>query len=155
MLDARTLGLSVSEAPRVLRLTPNFQHLASNIFLMTEQIKSHRDLIVWQKAVQLVVHLYGVTKAFPREETYGLISQIRRAATSIPANIAEGQGRRLTGEYQQFLGHARGSLWELDTHIEVSFQLTYVNEQQYKELRDKMNEVGRMLNGLLRSLQQT
>ena len=119
---------------------------------MSEPIKSHRDLIVWQKAVQLVVHLYGVTKAFPKEETYGLTSQIRRAATSIPANIAEGQGRRLSGEYQQFLGFARGSLWELDTHIEVSFQLAYLNEEQYKELRDKMDEVGRMLNGLMRAI---
>ncbi|MBI1759848.1 MAG: four helix bundle protein [Acidobacteria bacterium] len=119
---------------------------------MTEQIKSHRDLIVWQKAVHLVVHLYGITKAYPKEETYGLTSQIRRAATSIPANIAEGQGRRLAGEYQQFLGNARGSLWELDTHIEVSFRLDYINQQQYQELRDKMDEVGRILNGLMRSI---
>ena len=74
-----------------------------------EQIKSHRDLVVWQKAVRLVVALYNLTKSFPKEETYGLINQIRRAAASIPANIAEGQGRRLGGEYQQFLGHARGS----------------------------------------------
>jgi four helix bundle protein len=122
---------------------------------MTEPIKSHRDLIVWQKAVQLVVYLYEVTRTFPKEETYGLTSQIRRAATSIPANIAEGQGRRLAGEYQHFLGNARGSLWELDTHLEVSFLLNYITQQQYQELRSKMDEVGRMLNGLLRSLQQT
>ena len=122
---------------------------------MTEPIKSHRDLIVWQKAVQLVVYLYEVTRTFPKEETYGLTSQIRRAATSIPANIAEGQGRRLAGEYQHFLGTARGSLWELDTHLEVSFLLNYITQQQYQELRSKMDEVGRMLNGLLRSLQQT
>ncbi len=118
-----------------------------------EQIKSHRDLIVWQKAVQLVVDLYKLTKSFPKEETYGLTSQIRRAATSIPANIAEGQGRRLGGEYQQFLGHARGSLCELDTHIEVAFQIGYLAEPQYQQIREKMDEVGRMLNGLLRSLQ--
>lgn len=118
-----------------------------------EQIKSHRDLIVWQKAVQLVVYLYSLTRTFPKEETYGLTSQIRRAATSIPANIAEGQGRRLSGEYQQFLGHARGSLCELDTHIEVAFQIGYLADPQYQQAREKMDEVGRILNGLLRSLQ--
>ena len=118
-----------------------------------EQIKSHRDLVVWQKAVQLVVDLYNLTKSFPKEETYGLTNQIRRAAASIPANIAEGQGRRLGGEYQQFLGHARGSLCELDTHIEVAFRIGYLAESQYQQAREKMDEVGRMLNGLLRSLQ--
>ncbi len=118
-----------------------------------EQIKSHRDLIVWQKAVQLVVDLYKLTKLFPKEETYGLTSQIRRAAASIPANIAEGQGRRLSGEYKQFLGHARGSLCELDTHIEVAFQIGYLAEPQDLHTREQMDEVGRMLNGLLRSLQ--
>lgn len=115
-------------------------------------IKSHRDLIIWQKAVQLVVVLYDLTKGFPREEMYGLVSQIRRAATSIPANIAEGQGRRLKGEYQHFLGNARGSLWELDTHLEVPFQLGFISETQYQDLRTKMDEVGRMLNGLMRSI---
>ncbi|MBS1810282.1 MAG: four helix bundle protein [Acidobacteria bacterium] len=115
-------------------------------------IKSHRDLIVWQKAVQLVVVLYDLTKGFPREEIYGLVSQIRRAATSIPANIAEGQGRRLKGEYQHFLGNARGSLWELDTHIEVSFQLAFITEPQYQATRAQMDEIGRMLNGLMRSI---
>ena len=115
-------------------------------------IKSHRDLIVWQKAVKLVVMLYDLTKGFPKEETYGLISQIRRAATSIPANIAEGQGRRLKGEYQHFLGNARGSLWELDTHIEVSFLLGFITEPQYQATRAQMDEIGRMLNGLMRSI---
>jgi four helix bundle protein len=119
---------------------------------MSNQIKSHRELIVWQRSIQLVIHLYQVTKALPKEETYGLISQIRRAATSIPANIAEGQGRRLAGEYQHFLGIARGSLWELDTHLEISFQLGYLNKEQYWECREKMDEVGRLLNGLLRAL---
>jgi four helix bundle protein len=117
------------------------------------QIKSHRDLIVWQKAVELAIDLYQLTKLFPKDETYGLTSQIRRAATSIPANIAEGQGRRHRGEFQQFLGNARGSLWEIETHIEVSFRLTYLTQTQYLELRGKMDEIGGMLNGLLRSLQ--
>ena len=117
--------------------------------------KSFEQLIVWQKAHQFVLGIYRFSENFPRHETYGLTSQLRRAAVSIPANIAEGQGRRLTGEYRQFLGHARGSLWELDTHLEVSFRLNYINQLQYQELRDKLDEIGRRLNGLLRSLQQT
>ena len=120
-----------------------------------EQIRSHRDLIVWQKAVDFVVAIYDLTKGFPKEEIYGLISQIRRAATSIPANIAEGQGRRLKGEYQNFLGNARGSLCELDTHLEVSFRLTFITENQYQTFRGKMDEIGRMLNGLMRAIAES
>lgn len=117
-----------------------------------KQIKSHRDLIVWQKAMDLTVLIYQLTKNFPKEETYGLISQIRRASASIPANIAEGQGRRLSGEFQQFLGNARGSLLELDTHLELSFRVGYINKNQHNYLKDKISEVGRILNGLMRSL---
>ncbi|MCA1613446.1 MAG: four helix bundle protein [Acidobacteria bacterium] len=115
-------------------------------------IKSHRDLIVWQKSMDLTVAVYQVTKSFPREETYGLTSQIRRAAASIPANIAEGQGRRLVGEFQQFLAHARGSLLELDTHLELALRLDYLNSERYAALNQRVVEVGKMLNGLLRSL---
>ena len=81
------------------------------------QIRSHRDLIAWQKAMVLVEDVYRITAVFPKEEIYGLTSQIKRAAVSIPANIAEGQGRRSKREFQQFLGNARGSLLELDTHL--------------------------------------
>lgn len=121
---------------------------------MTENkpIKSHRDLIVWQKAMDLTVEIYQVTKTFPREETYGLTSQIRRASASVPANIAEGQGRRFGREFQQFLAHSRGSLLELDTHLELAFRVSYLNEEQYQNLRYKCEEVGRILNGLMRSL---
>ncbi len=115
-------------------------------------IKSHRDLIVWQKSMDLTVAIYQVTKSFPKEETYGLTSQIRRAAASIPANIAEGQGRRLGGEFQQFLAHARGSLLELDTHLELALRLDYLNSERYAVLNRRIIEVGKMLNGLLRSL---
>src|SRR6185436_13377873 len=90
------------------------------------QIKSHRDLIVWQKAMDLVEVLYGATAAFPKEETYALTSQIRRAVVSVPANIAEGQGRRLPKEYLYFLANARGSLLELDTHLEIAVRLRYL-----------------------------
>ena len=116
------------------------------------QIKSHRDLIVWQKAMDLVVMVYQESKGFPKEETYGLTSQIRRAAVSVPANIAEGQGRRLTGEFLQFLGNARGSLLELDTHFELSLRLGFVDKENHAGVRRHIQEVGRLINGLMRSL---
>jgi four helix bundle protein len=118
-------------------------------------IRSHRDLIVWQKAMDLVVKVYRNTESFPKAETYGLTSQIRRAVTSIPANIAEGQGRRLTKEFVYFLANARGSLWELDTHLETSMRLGFLNSDIHEELQSQMDEVGRMLNGLMRSVSQS
>src|SRR5436190_24255550 len=105
-------------------------------------IKSHRDLIAWQKSMDLVVACYAATKTFPKDETYGLTSQFRRAAVSIPANIAEGQGRRLAKEFQQFLAHARGSLLELDTHLELALRLGYLNTEQHSSLLVKVHEVG-------------
>ena len=116
------------------------------------RIKNHRDLIAWQKAIKLVVMIYHASRTFPKEETYGLTSQMRRAAVSAPANIAEGQGRRLTGEFQQFLGNARGSLLELDTHLEIALHLDYIDKEQYQSIQEKIHEVGRLINGLLRSL---
>ena len=115
-------------------------------------IRSHRDLIVWQKAMELTVVIYQTTKAFPKEELYGLTSQIRRSSSSNAANIAEGQGRRLPKEFHQFLGNARGSLLELDTHIELAFRVGYIDEKHYFILRERVNEVGRILNGLMRSI---
>jgi len=116
------------------------------------QIKSHRDLIAWQKSMDLVVLVYKATEGFPRHELYGLTSQIRRAASSIPANIAEGQGRRSKSEFRQFLGKARGSLLELDTHLELALRLTYLTGAQYDRINQNLTEVTRILNGLLRSL---
>jgi four helix bundle protein len=118
----------------------------------TESIKSHRDLIAWHKAMILTVEIYHITKTFPKEELYGLTSQIRRASASIAANIAEGQGRRLGGEFNHFLGNARGSLLELDTHIELAFRVGYITKQQHNNLQEIINEVGRILNGLMRSI---
>jgi four helix bundle protein len=115
-------------------------------------IKSHRDLIVWQKAMDLVVSVYRATDSFPKTETYGLTSQIRRAVTSIPANIAEGQGRRFTKEFLYFLANARGSLWELDTHLEAATRLGFLDMDTHTKLRTQMDEVGRILGGLIRSV---
>ena len=117
------------------------------------QIKSHRDLIVWQKAMDLVEAVYGVTYSFPKEETYALTSQIRRAVVSVPANIAEGQGRRLSKEFLYFLANARGSLLELDTHLEIAVRLRYLQQDKYSGLKNHLDEVARMLNGLMRSVE--
>ena len=116
------------------------------------QIKSHRDLIAWQRSMDLVVAVYQACKAYPKDELYALTSQTRRAASSVPANIAEGQGRRSRKEFCQFLGNARGSLLELDTHLELALRLSYLKEENYQDLYRQLHEVGRLLNGLLRSL---
>lgn len=100
----------------------------------------------------LVTDVYALTKTFPREEIYGLTSQTRRAAASVPANIAEGQGRRLGREFHQFLGNARGSLMELDTHLELALRVGYMSMEQHTGIREKLDEVGRILNGLMRSI---
>lgn len=115
-------------------------------------IRSHRDLVVWQKSMDLVVAVYRDTNTFPKAETYGLTSQIRRAVTSIPANIAEGQGRRLPKEFIYFLANARGSLWELDTHLETATRLAFLNTETHRKLQSQLDEIGRMLNGLMRSV---
>lgn len=116
------------------------------------QIKSHRDLIVWQKSMDLVIATYRVTESFPTWELYSLTKQIRRAVASIPANIAEGQGRRMSGEYLQFLGNARGSLHELDTHLEIARRLEMLDGNEYCALMKRLAEVRMLLNGLMRSL---
>lgn len=100
----------------------------------------------------LAENVYQLTRNFPKEEIYGLTSQIRRCAVSVPANIAEGQGRRSKKEFQQFLGHARGSLLELDTHLELALRFGYLDSEFYQKIKPQIEEVGRLVNGLLRSL---
>jgi four helix bundle protein len=109
-----------------------------------------RDLLVWQKAMSLVIKVYLITKQFPREERYGLISQVRRAAVSVPSNIAEGQARPTRGEFLQFLGHAKGSLAELETQLLIANSLGYIHDPT-AVLRD-LTDVQRMLCGLVSSL---
>lgn len=122
---------------------------------MPSQLKSYRDLLVWQKAIDLVVVAYRATAPFPKSETYGLISQTRRAATSIPANIAEGYGRGTRKEYIQFLLVAQGSLKELETHFIVAEKLAYLTDAQAKRLLSQADELGRMLGSLIRKLKAT
>jgi four helix bundle protein len=116
------------------------------------KIQSFRDLIVWQRSIELVAEVYRVTKAFPKDEIYGLTAQMRRAAVSVPSNIAEGQGRLSTGEFLQFLGNARGSLHELQTQVVIGRTLGFLAEGKEKPLLALSIEVDRMLNRLLTSL---
>jgi four helix bundle protein len=113
---------------------------------------SYQDLVVWQKAVDLVTGIYRMTKRFPKEEIYGLTSQLRRAAISIPGNIAEGQGRLSKGEFKQFLGNARGSLFELVTQLTIAENLGYMNKADINDLINLSDEVSRLFNGLLSSI---
>ena len=105
--------------------------------------KSFKDLIVWQKAYRLVLEVYKITKVFPRSETYGLTQQIRRAAISLPSNIAEGYGRKHKAEYQQFLSIAYASLLELETQYLLSLDLNYIDKNDIIE--NLIKEVGSML----------
>ena len=115
-------------------------------------VRSYRDLIAWQKAVELVTEVYLVSKKFPNDELFGLMSQLRRAAVSIPSNIAEGQGRLGRKEFQHFLGNARGSLGEMETQIIIARNLDYLSEAEMNDILERSAEVGRILNGLLSSL---
>ena len=112
-------------------------------------VMSYRDLIAWNKAMELVTEIYRVTHTFPKEELFGLMSQLRRAAVSIPSNIAEGKGRLSKGEFRQFLGNARGSLAELETQILIAQNLDYLDEAETNRLLAMVEEVGKVLNGLL------
>jgi four helix bundle protein len=117
-------------------------------------ITDYRDLDVWKEAMTLTVDIYEATRLFPREEMFGLTAQMRRAASSIPANIAEGFGRQQTRSFIQFLRIAQGSLKELETHIEISARVTLVTGEQADPLRVRCDRIGRMLTGLVRSLER-
>jgi four helix bundle protein len=115
-------------------------------------VKSYRDLKVWDKAMDLVVESYKFTEAFPKTETYGLASQIQRAAVSIPANIAEGHGREHLGDYLHHLSVANGSLMELETHLLIANRLSYIEMNDLTPVLTLTGEVGRMLAGLISKL---
>lgn len=109
-------------------------------------------LIVWQRAHELVLEVYRVSAIFPREEQYGLTSQMRRAAVSIPSNIVEGKARGSNKDYKRFLLIARGSMEELKYQILLSKDLKYITEEEYDDLVKAGNEVGKLLSGLIKSL---
>ena len=114
--------------------------------------QSFRDLTVWQRALKLTVAIYKLSQGFPREELYGLTAQIRRAAVSIPSNIAEGQGRGSVGEFRQFLCIARGSNFELQTQLEIARALSFGGPAVIEKAESLSHEVGKMLYGMLESL---
>ena len=113
---------------------------------------SYREIKVWQKAIELVVDIYSCTRSFPREELYGLAGQLRRAAVSIASNIAEGKGRRTDREFLQFLHHARGSVFEVETQLTIASRLAYLPEAEVLRLGNSASEIARMLNGLIKAI---
>ena len=116
--------------------------------------RNYSDLIAWQKAMDLTEAIYAASSAMPPNERFGLTSQMRRAAVSVPANIAEGEGRRTRGEFLNQLSVAHGSLRELETHVQLAVRLWFLNCDVGRQLLDQTAEVGRILNGLARSLRQ-
>lgn len=118
-------------------------------------MESYRDLIVWQKAMDLVVEIYRITKLFPREEQYALSDQIRRAAVSVPSNIAEGYGRSPGKDYVRFLNIARGSKNEVETQLLLSVKLGYTTEEMIGQAMCLCEEIGRILNTIIKKLSLT
>ena len=114
--------------------------------------RPHRKLDVWKKSMGFVKDIYKATESFPKSETYGLISQMRRAAVSIPSNLAEGAARKGKKEFNQYLNIAQGSISELDTQIELASMLNYVDKKLYNDLMNELNRISKMLFGLSRSL---
>ncbi|MCC1483660.1 four helix bundle protein [Winogradskyella immobilis] len=115
-------------------------------------MKSYRDLIVWQKSVRLVTIVYEIVSKFPEEERFGLISQIKRSAVSVPSNIAEGYGRNYTKDYSRFLQISRGSLYEMQTQFEIALNLKFIKKEDLKEIINLSIEVEKMLNSLIKKL---
>lgn len=118
-------------------------------------MKSFEKLRVWQKAHELAVKIYKITKNFPEEERFRLVDQLCRSASSIPANISEGTGKKTLNEYLQFLYNARGSLEETRYHLILARDLGYIDKKEYIGLRNKYNSTGKMLNGLINSLKNS
>ncbi len=118
-------------------------------------IRSYRDLTVWQDAMDLVVQIYSLTKSLPDDERFGLTSQLRRAAVSIPSNIAEGWGRNRTGEYIQHLRYASGSLREVETQLLIANRVGFLSEDEVSPALKSCDEISRMLRALIRSLEKS
>jgi four helix bundle protein len=114
--------------------------------------RSYKDLVVWQKAIAIAKLVYQLTKALPPEEKFGIVAQMRRAAVSIPSNIAEGQARHTTGEFIQFISHAEGSVAELDTQLILSIELKFCSDAAAEPGFALTGEIRRMLNALRRKL---
>jgi four helix bundle protein len=116
--------------------------------------RTYRDLVVWQKSMELVSEIYRVTSNFPKTEIYGITSQMRRAAVSIPSNLAEGQARYYPGDFLRFIGHARGSLVELETQIMISTDLGYCPQELRDHLLDRTAHIGALINRLYSAVER-
>mgnify|MGYP002630504255 CR=1 FL=1 len=121
---------------------------------MSSEIRSYKDLIIWKKAIDLVVDIYKIVKSFPREELYALSDQIKRSAVSVPSNIAEGQSRQHTGEFRQFLYIALGSLAELDTQLIIAHRLGYIDSRNNEMLATEVLELRKMIFSLISKLKK-
>jgi len=113
---------------------------------------SYREIKAWQKSIELVVDVYSCTRSFPREELYGLAGQLRRAAISVPSNIAEGKGRHTDKEFLLYLHHARGSAFEVETQIVIAGRLGYITKTDINRLVNSASEIARMLTGLIKAI---
>ena len=122
---------------------------------MEKKAQSYKDLIVWQKGIEAAKIVYRLTRAFPAEEKFGLVSQMRRAAVSIPSNIAEGQARHTTGEFIQFISHAEGSVAELNTQLILAGELGFCRLENARPISELLEEIRKMLNSLRRKLGET
>jgi four helix bundle protein len=120
--------------------------------MIGNKIRSYRELLIWQKGIDLVKDVYLLTKKFPKREEYILVDQIHRSAISIPSNIAEGQARQHSKEFRQFLYMALGSLAEIDTQLTIAMELNYINEIDLKNINEKIIEIRKMISGLLSKL---
>ncbi|MDQ5929699.1 MAG: hypothetical protein QG594_1480 [Bacteroidota bacterium] len=116
---------------------------------------TYRDLLIWQKSMMLVTEIYNLTKNFPREEVYGLTSQIRRSSISIPSNIAEGYGRDGNKDYLKFLNIATASLFEMQTQLEIAFNLGFVNQIQFNKTYENSREIERMISSFSRKIKES
>jgi len=117
-------------------------------------MKTHKDLEVWKISIEMVTKIYQITHGFPKEELYGLTNQIRRAAVSVPSNIAEGAGRKSNKEFLQFLYYANGSLSELETQLIIANNLKYIDDEQKQIIDNLFYSVFRMLAGLIQSIKK-
>nr|WP_294781541.1 four helix bundle protein [uncultured Flavobacterium sp.] len=117
-------------------------------------MKTFRDLLIWQRSMNLVTEIYQITNSFPKEEIYGLSSQIRRSSISIPSNIAEGYGRNGNTELLRFLNISISSLFEMQTQLEISFNLKYITEYQFSKTNGESRELERMLSAFIKKLKE-
>ena len=117
-------------------------------------MRPHHNLDVWRKAVDFVIDIYRATENFPKEEKFGLTSQLRCAAVSIPANVAEGAGRKSEKEFLQFLSIAQGSAGEVETELVIAFRLEFIDKSKYNRLLESLDDISRMLTGLSNHLRR-